>query len=94
MLKIIYSSHLELRLKVRNISRLIPKQIFKTSKEHYLDLETEKNVAVKKINYKGKLREMAVIYEKTGNKVILITVHPLKVLQKSNRIKTKRWQKI
>lgn len=94
MLKIIYSSHLELRLKVRNISRLIPKQIFKTSKERYLDLETEKNVAVKKINYKGKLREMAVIYEKTGNKVILITVHPLKVLQKSNRIKTKRWQKI
>ncbi len=94
MSKIMYSAHLEFRLKIRSIPRLLPKQIFQISKEHYFDTQTRKNIAIKKVRYKNKVREVAVIYEKVGGHIILITIHPLKILQKEHRIKSKRWQKI
>lgn len=94
MKKITYSPHLEFRLKVRGISKLLPKRIFQTAKEHYFDTLTRKNIAVKKARYKNKFREIAVIYEELGSQIILITVHPLKTFQKKRRIKSKRWQKI
>lgn len=94
MPKIIYSSHLEFRLKLRGIPKSLPKRIFQTSRECYLDTQTGKSIAVKKVKYKNKVREMAVIYGKVGSQIILITIHPLKVLQKTRRIKSRRWQKI
>ena len=58
MKKIVYSSHLILRLKLREIPYLLPKKIYQTSKEHYFDKETLKKVAVKKVRFKKKIREM------------------------------------
>ena len=63
MKKIVYSSHLILRLKLREIPYLLPKKIYQTSKEHYFDKETLKKVAVKKVRFKKKIRKMVVIYE-------------------------------
>ncbi len=94
MKKVIYSSHLEFRLKIRKISRSLPKRIYLASEERYFDAETDKYVAVMQAQYQGKLREMGVIYEEDGGAIILITVHPLKYLQKSHRIKSGRWKKI
>lgn len=74
--KIIYSAHLEFRLKIRNISRLLPKRIFQTSKEHYFDTETGKSVAVISVKYKGKVREIAVMYEQVDSQITLATIHP------------------
>lgn len=94
MKKIVYSSHLLFRLELREISYLLPKRIYQTSKEHYFDKETFKKVAVKKVKFKEKLREIAVIYEEIDSEINLITIHPLKKYQKISRIKSKRWQKI
>ena len=93
-LKIIYSPHLKFRLKVREIPRLLPKQIFQGSREHYFDNQTGKFIAASRVKYKGRMREMAVIYDRDYEEIILITTHPLKNLQKSHRIKARRWQKI
>jgi len=94
MKKIVYSSHLRLRLKLREIPYLLPKEIYQTSKEHYFDKETLKKVAINRVKFKEKLREMAVIYEEINNQINLITIHPLKNYQKISRIKSGRWQKI
>ena len=94
MKKIVYSSHLRLRLKLREIPYLLPKEIYQTSKEHYFDKETLKKVAINRVKFKEKLREMAVIYEEINNQINLITIHPLKKYQKISRIKSGRWQKI
>ena len=93
MKSVIYSSHLLFRLSFRGIPRTLPKRIFETSKERYFDTETLKFIAVKILKYKGKVREMALIYEEDNEKVVLISIHPLKILQKSNRIKSGRWTK-
>ena len=94
MKKIVCSPDLIFRLKLREIPYFLPRKIYQTSKEHYFDTETQKKVAVGKIRYKNKLREMAVIYEEMNDQIILITVHPLKKYQKLNRIKSGRWQKL
>jgi hypothetical protein len=62
MVKIVYSKHLILRLKLREIPHNLPGKIYKLSKEHYFDVNTQKKIAVGKTLYKNKLREMAVIY--------------------------------
>jgi len=94
MKKIVYSQHLILRLKLREIPYYLPKAIYQTSKEYYFDEETFKKVAIKEVKFKGKLKEMAVIYEEINGKINLITIHPLKKYQKISRIKSGRWQKI
>ncbi len=72
----------------------LPKKIYQISSEHYFDKETGKKVAVKKVKYKNKLREMVVIYEEINDQINLITIHPLKNYQKISRIKSGRGQKI
>lgn len=93
-MEVVYSSHLELRLKLRSINRELPKLIYKTSKERYFDTMTKMSIAVDKAIYKSKKRDIAVTYKETLDKVILITIHPLKPNQKSSRIKLGRWKKL
>ncbi len=94
MKKIIYSSHLLFRLKFREIPYSLPKEIYQTAKEQYFDKETFKRIAVKKVKFKNKLREMALVYEEIDERINLITIHPLKEYQKISRIKSGRWQKL
>ena len=94
MKNIVHSPHLELRLKIREIPRSLPRRIYQNSHEHYFDKETGKNIAIEKVRFKVRLREMTVVYEEREDEIRLITVHPLKVLQRIRRIKSGRWQRI
>jgi hypothetical protein len=55
------------------------------------DQRTGNLVAVSRSRYGGRLREMMVAYSEIKEEVILITVHPLKPGQKTNRIASGRW---
>lgn len=94
MKEISYSEHLELRLKLRQIPHNLPKNIYKISTERYFDNETKNFVVVKKVKYKNKSRKMALVYKETIEEIILITIHPLKIYQKTSRINSERWIKI
>ena len=52
MKEVIYSAHLEFRLKVREIPYSLPLSIYKTAKEHYYDKLTDKYVAATKLKFK------------------------------------------
>lgn len=93
-MKIIYTPHLKFRLKVRNIPSQLPKKIFKEAKEHYYDSLTQHYVAVHKLRFINKPREVAVTYDKKGEVMEIITIHPLKVYQKTARVNSGRWQRI
>lgn len=92
MKKISYTAHLELRIKLRGISRDVPRQIYLKAQEHYYDQATQKLIAVKRLKHKGKVRELAVIYEESEKEICIITIHPLKEYQKIARVKSGRWQ--
>ena len=94
MKKIVYTSHLEFRLKVRNIPHNLPKKIFQEAREHYYDTATGHCIAIDKCDFEGKIRDMALTYDKKRYAVEIITVHPLKPYQKHSRINSGRWKKI
>lgn len=72
-LNIVYTAHLKFRLKVRNIPSPLPKKIFKEAKEHYRDSATGHYVAVHKLEFKNKMREFALTYDKKNNAIEIIT---------------------
>lgn len=88
-----YSSHLNLRLKTRDIPHELPSEIYLSSTEKYFDSAVGRDIAVRQIQYKGKIREMMIVYEDHQDYVVIVTIHPLKKNQKNNRIETGRWIK-
>ena len=69
MKEIYYTPHLELRLRLRSINHNIPKRIYLEAQERYYDVATQKLIAVKRLKYKEKVRELAVTYEEWENEV-------------------------
>lgn len=94
MKEIRYTSHLELRLKLRKIPYNLAKTVYQTSKERYFDKETRSFIAIKRIRRGKKIREFVLVYQEALDLVDLVTIHPLKINQKINRIKSGRWQKL
>lgn len=86
-----YADHLRLRLALRKIPEQLPRRIHQRAKEWFFDTVTQHCVAVARARYAGKLREMAVSFEDNGEIITLITIHPLKAQQKTNRVNARRW---
>jgi len=72
----------------------LPRKIFQKAKEHYYDNLTKHCVATYQIEFEGKIREMALTYDKEKGLIEIITVHPLKPYQKYSRISSGRWKRI
>lgn len=94
MKKMIYTSHLEFRLKIRNIPHNLPKKIFQESKEHYYDTATGHYVAIDKCAFEGKIRDIVITYDNKQYAAEIITIHPIRPYQKHSRINSGRWKKI
>lgn len=83
-----------MRLKLRDIPRDFPRKIFQQAKEHYYDNLTNHCVAIHQIEFEGKIRETALIYDREKDLIEIITIHPIKPYQKLSRINSGRWKKI
>lgn len=92
-MQIKYTSHLLFRMKIRNIPEELPEEIFRRSRERYYDCLTKHYVAILRIDYEGKVRDMAVTYDLKDNEAELVTVHPIKPYQKHGRVSSGRWRK-
>ena len=86
-----YADHLRLRLALRQVPEQLPRRIYQRAKERFFDTATHHRVAVARARYAGKIRELAVSFEDNGETVTLITIHPVKEQQKTNRINAHRW---
>ena len=91
--KIIYSNHLKNRLLLRRINDQTPKIIFEYPDETYFDAKTDNFIAIKKLDYLGRNRDIMVVYNEQNDTIKIITIHPLKRAQKIRRIESGRWKK-
>lgn len=92
--EIYYTPHLRFRLKLRNIPYELPKRVYKQAKEHYYDSQTGHNIALSRVKFKDKIKEFAVTYDKIGDRIEIVTIHPLKTYQKQARLKSERWRRL
>ncbi|OGM33399.1 hypothetical protein A2803_04335 [Candidatus Woesebacteria bacterium RIFCSPHIGHO2_01_FULL_44_21] len=92
-MKIIYRPHLKRRLKERKFPDDYPHKIYKEAKFRFFDTQTKHHIAIAKMEYADKLRNLSISYDKIGNKIEIITIHPISDEDIKSRIKSKRWQK-
>jgi hypothetical protein len=76
---------------LRQIPEHLPRRIYLRAKEQFFDTNTQHRIAVARARCAGKMREMAVSFEDDGETITLITIHPLKAQQKTNRVNARRW---
>ena len=67
------------------------KLIFQNPERIFTDLVEGYSIAVKKMYYNNKLREMVLTYEIIGNTAYLITIHPMSNEKILNRVVSGRW---
>lgn len=92
-MKIIYRPHLERRLKERKIPHDYPKKIYLKSKRKYFDLGTNHYIAISRLIYSGRSRNMTISYDIIDKQIEIITIHPISDQEISNKIKSGRWIK-
>lgn len=93
MADIVYTDHLKLRLKIRKISYDYPNIIFNEPEQEFFDRVEENYIAIKKLKYSNKERNMMIAYEKKGSDIEIITIHPIKEEKIINRTISGRWKK-
>jgi len=93
-MQIIYSQHIENRLRLRRIEYDLPKRIVEQTEERYFDNATGHLIAIMKTKLYNTIKEVMVAYTVEGESVKLLTIHPLKKGQKRNRVKSGRWRKV
>jgi len=86
-----YTAHLKLRLKLRKIPEKYPEIIYQKREQTYCDRDTHKMIAIKKLHYNSKRRNMMLVYEEKGLNVEFITIHPMTNEKIINRVSKGRW---
>ncbi len=90
-MKIRFSRHYAERQKLRSIPDDLAETILIKADGHFRNGVTGWLIAVKRLVFQGKERDMALTYTRMGDEVILITLHPLKEGQKERRVDSRRW---
>lgn len=93
MVTVVYSEHLRLRLRLRDVPEQYPKLIFEKAEQRYYDTTEKTHIAIKRLDYNHKPRNMMVAYEMKADSIEIITIHPIADEKIINRIIRKRWIK-
>lgn len=91
--KVVYRPHLKRRLKERKFPNNYPRLVYKNTKIKFFDTLTNHYITISKLKYAGKLRNIMISYDRMGNRIDIITIHPISDKDINTRIKSGRWQK-
>lgn len=92
-MKIVYKLHLKIRLKQREIPIDYPRQIIESPEQEYFDTLAKRKIAIKKLYFEGKLRNILVAYDIIENTIEIVTVHIISSKEIKNKVRVERWRK-
>jgi len=90
-MKIEYTNHLKFRIKIRNIPKEYPKVIYENPEQVFIDILEKRKVAIKKLKYNNKLRNIMIAYDEFNDKIEIVTIHPISDEQLINRLISGRY---
>ncbi len=93
-MKIEFSKHAEVRLRLRGISKDAVKKVIKGVDSRYYDVETRNLIAFANVKLKAKMRLLCVAYQEVFGITVVVTAHPISEQQARNRILRGRWVKV
>lgn len=89
---LVYTNHLKTRLKERGINLSLVKEVFEKAGEWYWDRLRKHHIAIAYVSYKGKRRKVLAAYDKIGENIEVITLHPITEEQIGQRVASRRWK--
>lgn len=92
-MKVLYRPHLKRRIRQRAIPHDYPRKVYQQAKMHFIDILTGHHIAISKMQYAGKLRNLVVSYDIINTNVEIITIHPISYREINKRLISKRWRK-
>lgn len=92
-MKIVYKPHLRIRLKQRKIPFSFPKQIIESPEQNYFDTLAKRNIAIKKLFFEDKMRNIVVAYDIIKNEIEIVTIHVISDKEIENKVRIGRWRK-
>ena len=93
MVILVLTEHLRLRLRIRKIPNRYPQEIYNSPDFIFFDVVEQKGIAIKKLQYNKKIRNMMIAYEEKGQTVEIITIHPITEEKIINRVINGRWRR-
>lgn len=93
MKRIIYTPHLNLRLKLRKFPQNYPLIIYKNSDMLFWDNIEKNHIAIKRLKYGKGFKNIMIAYEEKHNAVYIVTIHPISDEKITNRMLNGRWVK-
>ena len=86
-----YSEHFRGQKEERGFPDGLAEAILQNPDGRYYDNRNGSLVAVKRVHFSGRERDIVVAYLRQGNSIILLTIHPLKPGQQRRRLESGRW---
>lgn len=91
--EISYLRHFVDQRAVREFPDGFAETMFRNADNHYYDRLTERFVAVKRTHFKGRERDIALVYEIEDDSIVFVTITLLKERQQQNRVLSGRWER-
>jgi len=89
--KLIYTNHLKIRLKQREVPLKIVSEIFDKSEESYWDNLRNHHIVIGTVDFKGKIRKVLAAYDTIKKDAEVITIHPISDIEIKQRLISERW---
>ena len=89
--EIIYRPHFRLRMRQREMPDGFGEMLLREADSYYYDTEEYTSVAVKRVPFKGRNRDVALVFSVEGSEVALISIFPLKAGELRRKIQTGKW---
>ena len=86
-----YSDHFVNRKYLREFPDGFAEMVLQTADAYYRDTETGNSIAVKRVQFGGAERDIALAYNVRSNALIFVTIFILKERQQQNRLREGRW---
>ena len=91
-MKIVYREHAKLRINLRGIEKRTVKKVLKEKDAEYFDTKANYFVAIKRLQYKKKIKPIAVVFEKSEKTIEVVTVFATKDREIKSRVLGGRWK--
>lgn len=89
--QITYRPHFGIRMRQREFPDGFGEMLLRDADNYYYDTQGDTSVAVKRLHFKGRKREVALIYSVEGDEIAFVSIFPLKSGELRRKIRRGRW---
>ena len=89
--EIIYRRHFGQRMREREFPDGFGEMLLRNADNYYYDTEEYTSIAVKKLHFKGRERDIALIFAVEGSAIAFISIFPLKAGELRRKIQSGKW---